>query len=89
MLKCDVGDRLARVDHRLERIELISRVHRHADRIFGRAGLDGLFVSQAAAGHAIGEQIRGQAAFCGQLLQGLEPAAAGDDLEAVGAVNDD
>ena len=51
----DIGDRLAGVYHRLEGVELVGGVHRHADGVLGGAGFDRLFVGEPAAGHAIGE----------------------------------
>ena len=71
----DVADRGAAVDQRSHGDEFVRRMHRGADRVFGKRGFDrvrGLF---DFAGDPVGFGV--DHAFGGELLQDLEAAAAG------------
>ncbi len=82
-----LGGGLALVDQRGERLELVGRVHRQPDGVFGKAHFQGVLLGDDLARH--GEILR-QLAFGLQRVDRLQAAAAGDDaIRAVAGVGDD
>lgn len=83
----DIGGAFALVDQGGEGLELVGRVHRETDRVFGQAHLQRVFLGDDLAGH---REVVGELAFGLERVNRLQAPASGDHaVRAVARVGDD